>query len=328
MVETVLLFLVVSALAFSVGFAIRRGSICAVAAADQWVMHGRTTRIRAFLTAACWAGAVILPAAWALPNWAVLSPGYPISALALVGGAVFGIGAYINGACAFGTLAHLAGGETKYLGTVAGVVAGAIAAPLVLGPAGMPVPSAFADANAVPVIAFAGFLIVAARATWRHYRAQGRKRRHQGADRATRRWRPATAMVVIGIAGGLLHSVAGEWTYMAVLSARAARLIDPTFPGTAWPALAGTAALLVGGIAAAISAGKFKLTLPKFASVMKTVLGGTMMSFAAAIIPGGNDVLLLYGLPSLAPHALAAYAAMMAMLIALFYAKRRRSKRL
>lgn len=326
MLETILLFLMVSGLAFTVGFAIRRGSICAVAAADQWVMHGRTTRIRAFLTAACWAGAVILPAAWALPNWAVLSPGYPISAFVLIGGAVFGIGAYVNGACAFGTLAHLAGGETNYLGTVAGVVAGAVAAPLVLGSAGMPVPSAFADASAVTVIAFAGFLIVAARATWRHYRAQGRKRLSDGWVRSTRRWRPATAMVVIGIAGGLLHAVAGEWTYMAVLSARAARLIDPTFPGTAWPALAGTAALLVGGILAALLSDRFKLTRPRFAPLTKKFLGGALMSFAAAIIPGGNDVLLLHGLPSLAPHAIAAYAAMMGTLIGLFYVRRLRSQ--
>ena len=43
-----------------------------------------------------------------------------------------------------------------------------------------------------------------------------------------------------------------------------------------------------------------------------------MMSFAAAIVPGGNDVMLLYGVPSAAPHAIAAYVAMMAVLYGVF----------
>jgi len=283
-------------------------------------------RMRAFLIAACWAGAVTLPAAWLLPDWAALSPGYPLSALALMGGVIFGLGAYINGACAFGTLAHLSGGNTNFLGTMAGVMAGAIAAPLAFDLPDDPTPSAFTDPSVIPLGALAVFLIVAAWATWRHYRAQGLKQRSaRRIRRITLGLRPATAMAVIGIAGGLLYSIAGDWTYMMVLSNRAARLINPAFPGSSWAALVGTAALLIGGIVAALSSGRFKLSRPRLNSVVKTFAGGTIMSFAAAIIPGGNDVLLLNGLPSLAPHALLAYAAMTAALVGLFYVKRWRS---
>lgn len=51
--------------------------------------------------------------------------------------------------------------------------------------------------------------------------------------------------------------------------------------------------------------------------------GGMLMSGAAAVIPGGNDIMLIYGLPSLAPHAVAAYAVMMATLVLFFWLKQR-----
>jgi toxin CptA len=44
--------------------------------------------------------------------------------------------------------------------------------------------------------------------------------------------------------------------------------------------------------------------------------GGALMGFGASLIPGGNDNLILVGLPGLQPHALAAIA-MMSLAIAL-----------
>ena len=41
------------------------------------------------------------------------------------------------------------------------------------------------------------------------------------------------------------------------------------------------------------------------------LLGGTLMGFGAALVPGGNDVLILHSLPTLSPHALPAYVAML-----------------
>jgi hypothetical protein len=40
--------------------------------------------------------------------------------------------------------------------------------------------------------------------------------------------------------------------------------------------------------------------------------GGTVMGVAAAMIPGGNDVLVLHALPALSPHAPFAYVALVA----------------
>jgi hypothetical protein len=42
----------------------------------------------------------------------------------------------------------------------------------------------------------------------------------------------------------------------------------------------------------------------------RNVIGGALMGLGAALTPGGNDVLVLYSLPSLSPHALPSYAAL------------------
>lgn len=168
--ESVLLLLVV-ALAFMVGFAVRRGGLCAVAAVSQAVAHRRTTRIRMFLVAAAWSGVLIVPLAWLLPSSVSLSPGYPISGAVLFGGALFGLGAYVNGACALGTLAHLSGGETNYAGTVVGVLMGA-AASRALAPVEVsaPAPSPLSEPSWIGYLFFALFAALALQAAWRRRR--------------------------------------------------------------------------------------------------------------------------------------------------------------
>lgn len=112
-------------LAFAVGYAIRRGSICAVYATRALVIDGKTSRFRAFFVASAGSGAIIVPLHWALPDLVTLSAGYPVTLTVLLGGAAFGIGAWINGACVLGTLAHLTGGEFRYVASVLGMVSGA-----------------------------------------------------------------------------------------------------------------------------------------------------------------------------------------------------------
>jgi uncharacterized membrane protein YedE/YeeE len=45
---------------------------------------------------------------------------------------------------------------------------------------------------------------------------------------------------------------------------------------------------------------------------IRNLLGGLFMGLGVALIPGGNDALVLYAIPSLSPHALPAYLAMAA----------------
>jgi hypothetical protein len=43
---------------------------------------------------------------------------------------------------------------------------------------------------------------------------------------------------------------------------------------------------------------------------LRNLVGGVLMGLGAALAPGGNDVLVLYSLPSFSPHALPSYAAL------------------
>ncbi|MEO1020448.1 MAG: YeeE/YedE thiosulfate transporter family protein, partial [Pseudomonadota bacterium] len=252
----VLMSLHIIAAAFIIGFAIRRASICAVLAAEQWVLHRRSSRMQAFMTAACWSGVMVLTLAWSFPGWAAVSPGYPITGAALIGGALFGIGAYLNGACAFGTLAHLAGGDTDFAGTVLGIVLGAMLISWISLDTGSPSPSSLAKPSAMGGFFMAALLGIALRFTWIHYKTRLRKPREALVFRP---WRPATAMVMIGLAGGFLHAMASEWTYMSVLSNRASSLVDPTFPNPTTCAIVGFSALLIGGFVAAVVRGEFRI---------------------------------------------------------------------
>ena len=48
-------------------------------------------------------------------------------------------------------------------------------------------------------------------------------------------------------------------------------------------------------------------------------MGGLLMGAGAALVPGGNDVLLLNAIPGMSPHAIPAYAAMLAGVVGALY---------
>ena len=50
---------------------------------------------------------------------------------------------------------------------------------------------------------------------------------------------------------------------------------------------------------------------PSF-SWARYLVGGLLMGLGAAMVPGGNDVLVLHSIPGLSPHAAPAYGAMIA----------------
>ena len=109
-------------LSFLVGYAIRRGSICAVLATRALIVDRRSARFHAFGVAAAGAGAVVVPLHWLAPADVTLSAGYPVTVSVAVAGAIFGLGARLNNACVLGTLAHLTGGNLVFGFSVLGMV--------------------------------------------------------------------------------------------------------------------------------------------------------------------------------------------------------------
>jgi uncharacterized protein len=292
-------------LAFLVGACIQRASVCAVRATEQWVYYRRTSRIRAFFSTAGWSGLVILPLTWLLPESAMLAEAAPVTWTVLAGGTLFGVGAALNGACALGTMAKLTCGRTEYLATLGGIVLGAIAA-LRLG--------VHSEATMPSIIAQPGWLGWAA---WLAFGVAALPAvRHVARILRLRRPRLTTvaSFAVLGVCGGLLHVTAGGWTYTALLAGLAEGAIGVGWPSPYAVGLVSTLALFAGGGCAAVWLGRFAPVRPRARRCAPKLAGGAIMGFAAMMIPGGNDVLLLSGLPSLNGNAWAAYAAMMASL--------------
>lgn len=309
-----------SMLCFAMGFAIRRGKVCVVAASQDLVVRRRPDMFIGFATAACWSGLLLVPLAWAAPAVFHLSPGYDQLLPALLFGSLYGIGAWANQACGFGTLAHLTGGRLGYLFTLAGWAIGASFVSKVYMPQHLPAPSLLETS---PLAAIAAWVAFAAVCWWslprlRLLRYPSRWRRMLLGHA---RMRPFEAMLIIGVGGGILYACAGNWTYLGLLSSYASQLVMRDFtPNSPLTALLGTAMMIGGGVCAAVRSSSFRLRGTSWLQGLRHLVGGTAMGAATQLIPGGNGVIIVYGLPSFAPHALTAYFGMTLTLTLLFWA--------
>ncbi len=311
----------VTVMAFAMGFAIRRGSVCLVDASQRAVVKGKTLKLRSFAIAAGAAGVIIIPAAWAAPNLVALYPEGPITLKLCGGAALFAIGARFNGGCAFGTLSRLSGGQLRYLGTVLGAIAGAMlvnqSLPLV------------ADRLYVQQNSWAGLAAfgLCGLAVWPALKRVTFKNVAASVVRKDTLLRPTGAMLVIGCLGGTLFAFAQSWTYLSVLSSEGRFIFGMTGETVGARPLAASGALVAGAVFAAVRSGRFS---PRWASVSQLTrhgIGGIAMGAGAAMVPGSNGVLVLYGVPSLSLSAITAYAVMSVVLLATFLPERFRQKR-
>jgi hypothetical protein len=205
------------------------------------------------------------------------------------------------------------------------MVAGAIAATYFALPDIAPL-AASGDPLSAPNIIAAAFcsvaLVLVLRAGYLHYQASTRWHSPWKELLKANRWRPSLAMAVLGITGGLLYATAGKWTYLAVLSDRSAGLVRTGGAQLGSMAVIISIALFTGGLVAAYLSGRLALRTAERGILPRRFAGGAFMSGAAAILPGGNDALLLYGMPSLVPYAFVGYAAMIASLCVIVWLER------
>jgi toxin CptA len=311
-------FVVVALLAFGVGFATHRGSICGILAARQIAETGKATRLVAFMTAALWALVSVVPLSWLAKGSIFLSPSYDISVAAFLGGALYGLGTFVNGGCVFGTVARISSGNLSFLAALPGIALGA----------------GLGDALAFPHLAFVplgsplrqpgfvGFAVLMVAAAFVGWAMIGIVRTHRRAGlqisqvlRASR-WRTSVAMMIIGSLGGLLFATGEPWSYSTFLR-QTGNLILGQEARFAPATIIGPLAILAGAITAGALGGRFTLRTVSRAQSGRSLLGGATMGFATILVPGGNDFLLLSALPSLAMHGAVAYLAMMAVQLCL-----------
>lgn len=292
-------------LVFVAGYAVQRGSTCAVAAVHMLVEHRRAERFLSFLL--CAAVALAVMAAGALLGHDSFGHYRGSSAMLvpIAGGALFGVGAWLNGRCAFGTIARLGAGEAARLGTLAGFFTGfALAARA--GLVGPPLDIASPLTQAAPAWILGGALLAAA--------GLGLAMRRGGEGEG---WSPLRSMGLIGLVNGTLLVIAAGWPYTNLLM----DLATATGMEIVWRALMALV-FIAGSLTGAFIAGTFLFDAGTLSLWGRTLAGGMLMGIGATLVPGGNDTMLLVGMPLLLPNFILAYAAMIAVLLLVIGAKR------
>jgi len=307
-------FIAAVLLAGIMGFSVQRGATCTVAAVEQLIVERRWQRFLAILEAALWVLAGLL-LAHVVGVTMALPVGYRISAATLAGGAVLGFGAFVNRGCVFGSIARLGSGEWNYIATPFGFFAGCVLTHAwAMEQSPEPLPFAMPNANWIVLIAALLLGGITLRVTFAllkrdaHYGESFRARlRHALARRV---WEPGAATTVIGIVFVGLFLLVGAWAYTDVLAelARGTRM-------SLLVRLLLLLALFAGALIGGWTAGLFRHVAFSAISLLRCFSGGALMGIGSGLIPGGNDGLLLVGMPLLWPYAWTAFAAMVVTIV-------------
>ena len=295
------------------GYAIQRGATCMVAAIDEVVSQRRANRLIALLEAGLWvAGGLIIASLLGGPTMRLVD--FPVSLLTVAGGALLGVGALINRACVFGSIARLGSGEWAYALTPVGFFVGCLTARDVMAP----VPSVSAASRlfgvagwlVIPFLLFAAWRVAQfLRAAWQR-------------DLAAHIWSPHRATMVIGLAFVVMLLTVGSWAYTEALASLARGMVN-----NAPAKLLLLLALLIGALTGGWTAGRLQSVIPTGGAMLRCLTGGMLMGWGSLFVPGSNDGLILLGLPLLQPHAIVALASMALAIVAGMTVERRFAQR-
>jgi len=283
------------------GYAIQRGATCTVAAVGEIVEQGTTKRLIALLEAALWVagGIAVASTAGVLP---MLPAGFALSGWTVLGGVLLGLGAYINGACLFGALARLGSGDWAYVLAPLGFYVGLISfTPLFHMEVSHSIPTMVPQVAKPFATGFAALFV--GYALWRLWKIFSRTSAQEPALR--RIWMPHEATILIGVTFVILLTTVGAWTYTDLLF----DISQHKVRGVEWRSLL-FAALFAGAVVGGLTAGRFKLLSFRATALVRCFAGGTLMGWGGALTPGGNDWLILVGLPLFWPYAWVSVIAM------------------
>jgi toxin CptA len=132
-------------------------------------------------------------------------------------------------------------------------------------------------------------------------------------------WSPHAATTVIGISFLFMLLLVGAWAYTDVLAELAHGMAASL---AARGAL--FVALLLGAAVGGWTAGRFRSTRLTAGQLVQCLDGGILMGWGSLLIPGGNDGLILVGMPLLWPYAWVAFAAMCVTIAAALVVQARR----
>lgn len=278
--------LLIVGLSFLLGAALNRGSTCAVLATEELVLNRRPARFFSFFEAALW-GVLCLAVMGAD---VILRPDWMGWGFVLGGAALFGLGAVVNGACAFGVIGRIGSGQVEYLLTGLGILVG------IIGARGAIPDHAMTSVDQSAALSWpSAATVLAALILVRYLIAEQRLRAFL---------RLTVAMALVGatfVALGQLHQ---PFPWVSALAHLPVVELVPTVA---------VIALLAGSTVNAAMTGRgIRFRMPTVLGSVRRFVGGSLMGAGIMLVPGGNDGVLLYGMPAGEPKAFIAYAAIIA----------------
>jgi hypothetical protein len=283
------------------GLAIQRGGTCTVAAMDELLTTGRPTRLMAMIEAALWVGGGLL-LAQGLGFVAALPAGFVLTGWTWAGAVLLGLGAILNRACVIGSIARLGSGDLAFAAMPIGFYAGCVTVDrLFMPPAPQPLEAA-APTWVAPawLVGAVGLLAVG-----RLVLSLRPRRAAEGAA-----WSPHAATALIGLAFLGLVLLVGAWSYTELLADLARAMASAAGPQNLSVRVGIGAALLAGAFVGGRLTGQLRRQPLAGISVARCFVGGVLMGWGSLLTPGGNDALVLIGMPLLWPYAWTAFAAM------------------
>lgn len=297
-----------------IGFAAHRASLCNVRAVADILDSRSTDMMWSLLQAMLWTITLtgVLTLVFGLapqPTWTRT----PL-AWAWAGGLLFGIGAAVNGGCSMSTLTRLADGDLGMLAALGGFLLG-VSTWIGLQAAGWPM-------GLAPVVSpwlrwpqWAPWLLALLLA-WALHRAYLLWKLSRGRALRTALLAPvyhlSVSAVLMGLAAGLLYATQGPWSYTNYVRSEVLTSLEKAPGPSMWHGVL-VLGLLGGMVASALQRGSFGWRRPSDAAGwLRHAVGGALMGSGAAMVPGGNDTLLLGSLPALTVSALLTYLAMLA----------------
>jgi uncharacterized protein len=125
------------------------------------------------------------------------------------------------------------------------------------------------------------------------------------------RYRLSTAALLMGLPGALLFLIYGPFGYTATFEL----VVEGAFGTRNWPPTVRwvlMVAVLAGMFLSTLQRDSFRMDWRPRRAWLLNGAGGALMGFGTALAPGGNDALVMYGIPILSPYAVPTYAALVA----------------
>jgi len=294
-------------LAFILGFALARASTCSVAATMRLIEEGKPDWLFGLFIATSWSGITLLLLTTVFSSDPATPGNFLIGWQLFFGAALMGMGAVLNQACFIGSVGRISTGNLSYLLTFAG-----LASAKKLGT----IPEISRTLEATPIegsVPWSDVLFWLMIALFVLTIAISLRRLVLARNEAT------VALVVIGVAAALIYAAKPDWGYEHMLD----NLVNYRGFSSGFLLEFTVLALFVGAIFSSMLRDRFH---PHFSGLVPSFMhfiGGLFMGLGANAVPGGNDSLVLWVIPSSALHGIIAYAVMLVVVALLIITMRR-----